>query len=75
MHGVEGTQTPHAVAEALDRIGPLPEREMPRLGELRYAAKLMVEHVLPTLAPDVALVWFNEPDTTFHYKGLGSPEA
>ncbi|AOO80112.1 alkaline phosphatase family protein [Bosea vaviloviae] len=75
MHGADGTQTPHAVAEALEKIGPLPEREMPRLGELRYAARLMVEHVLPVLAPDVALVWFNEPDTTFHYKGLGSPEA
>jgi len=31
--------------------------------------------VLPVLKPDVALVWFNEPDTTYHYKGLGSPEA
>ncbi|MDQ8730020.1 alkaline phosphatase family protein [Bradyrhizobium sp. LHD-71] len=75
MHGANSTQTPHAFAEALERIGPLPEREMPRLGELRYAARLMTEHVLPVLAPDVALVWFNEPDTTFHYKGIGSPAA
>lgn len=75
MHGAEATQTPLAFDEALATIGPLPERELPRLGELRYGGRLMTEHVLPTLAPDVALIWFNEPDTTFHYKGLGSPEA
>lgn len=75
MHGAEATQTPEAVAEALAAIGPLPERELPRLKELAYGGRLMSEHVLPTLRPDVALIWFNEPDTTFHYKGLGSPEA
>lgn len=75
MHGAGSTQTPEAVAEAIDHAGPLPERELPRLSEQRYAGKLMVDYVLPTLRPDVAIVWFNEPDTTFHYKGLGSPEA
>ncbi|MBX3537483.1 MAG: alkaline phosphatase family protein [Chelatococcus sp.] len=75
MHGPESTQTPEAVHEAMASVGPLPKRELPRLGEMRYAARLMVDHVLPKLQPDVAIVWFNEPDTTFHYKGLGSPEA
>ena len=27
------------------------------------------------MQPDVALVWFNEPDTSFHYRFLGSPET
>jgi len=75
MHGAGATQTPEAVEAALALIGPLPERELPRIAELGYGGRLMTEHVLPELAPDVALIWFNEPDTTFHYKGLGSPEA
>ena len=29
----------------------------------------------PTLAPDVALAWFPEPDTSAHYIGLGAPET
>jgi len=75
-HGEAATQTPEAVKDAVARIGPLPGlKEFPRANDLRYAGRLMVEHVLPVLAPDVALVWFSEPDTTFHYKGLGSPEA
>jgi phosphonoacetate hydrolase len=75
MLGTEATQTPEAVEEAIARLGPLPERQLPRLDELAYGGRLMVEHVLPVLKPDVALIWFNEPDTTFHYRGLGSPEA
>lgn len=75
MHGAGATQTPEAVETALERIGPLPERELPRLQELAYGGRVMTEIVLPELRPDVALIWFNEPDTTFHYRGLGSPEA
>lgn len=75
MHGAGATQTPEAVEQAIARLGPLPERELPRLQELAYGGRVMTEIVLPELQPDVALIWFNEPDTTFHYRGLGSPEA
>lgn len=30
---------------------------------------------MPTVMPDVAVIWFNEPDTTFHYKEIGSEES
>lgn len=75
MLGPSATQTPEAVEEVVAHLGPLPERALPRLAECRHAGRVMAEHVLPQLRPDVALVWFNEPDTTFHYKGIGSPEA
>ncbi|MGL4965340.1 MAG: alkaline phosphatase family protein [Inquilinus sp.] len=75
ISGEDGTQTPETIAEVVQRLGPLPARQLPRLDELRYAGRVMAEHVLPVLKPDAALVWFNEPDTTYHYKGLGSPEA
>lgn len=75
MHGTGATQTPEAVEAAIARLGPLPERELPRLQELAYGGRVMTELVLPELRPEVALIWFNEPDTTFHYRGLGSPDA
>lgn len=75
MHGAGATQTPEAVEQATLRLGPLPERELPRLQEVAYGGRVMTDLVLPELRPDVALIWFNEPDTTFHYRGLGSPEA
>ena len=67
--GHEGTATPHAVDEVTARFGPLPARTLPRFEEITYAARVLAEHVIGALDPDVALVWFNEPDTSGHYRG------
>jgi phosphonoacetate hydrolase len=75
VHGVAHTQTPDAVTEVVATFGPLPGRELPRFGDIEYAARVTVEHVLPLRRPDVALVWFNEPDTTFHYRTIGHPDS
>jgi arylsulfatase A-like enzyme len=75
LSGPDASPTPEAVAEVVAKLGPLPKRTLPRFGEIDYATRVMLEHVLPTVRPDVALVWFNEPDTSFHYKFLGSAET
>jgi len=71
IHGETATQTPVAVQEAIERFGPLPAKELPKLKDQDYAARVMTDIVLPR-RPDVALVWFSEPDTSFHYLELGS---
>jgi arylsulfatase A-like enzyme len=75
VHGVAHTQTPEAVTEMVALFGPLPGRELPRFGDIAYGTRVMVEHVLPVRRPDVALIWFNEPDTTFHYRTIGHPDS
>ena len=71
IHGEETTTTPQAVRECVAKFGALPGKELPKLKDQDYAARVMVEHVLPS-APDVALTWFSEPDTSFHYLEIGS---
>lgn len=73
--GEAHTRTPQAVREAVERFGPLPPRNLPRFEEIDYAARVFTEMVLPDLNPDVALIWFNEPDTSFHYRFIGSDET
>lgn len=73
--GRDATRTPHAVDEVVGRFGPLPPRTLPRLEETEYVARVFIEHVLGEIDPDVALIWFNEPDTSFHYKFLVSQET
>jgi hypothetical protein len=73
--GAKHTKTPEAVLEVVERFGPLPPRNLPRFEEIDYAERVLSEHVLPVLNPDVALIWFNEPDTSYHYRFLGSPET
>ena len=73
--GRDQTATPHAVDEAVARFGPLPQRSLPRFADVEYAERVFREHVLATLKPDIAQIWFNEPDTTAHYRFLGSPDT
>ncbi|MGL4437945.1 MAG: alkaline phosphatase family protein [Bosea sp. (in: a-proteobacteria)] len=73
--GEEFTRTPEAVREVVARFGPLPPRTLPGIEETEYGARVFVEHVLGQIKPDVALVWFNEPDTSYHYRFLGSDDA
>lgn len=75
VFGPDASETPEAIAEVTDRFGPLPPRNLPRFEEIDYAAEVMVGHVLPNRTNDMCLVWFNEPDTSYHYKFLGSPET
>lgn len=73
--GREHTRTPHANDEVVARFGSPPPRDLPRFEETGFAETVFREHVLAEMKPDVALIWFNEPDTSFHYRFLGSPET
>lgn len=75
LFGEEATETPEAFAEVTARFGPLPRRTLPRFAEVDYATDVLVEHVLADPLNEVALIWFNEPDTSYHYKMLGSVET
>jgi len=75
IHGHAHTQTPEAVHEVVDRFGPLPDGALPRFSDVDYGADVMVEHVLKKRRPDVALIWFSEPDSSYHFREIGSDEA
>jgi hypothetical protein len=75
VHGEGFTQTPEAVRQAVATHGPLPVQDVPKLATLDYARRAFLDMALGENAPDVALMWLPEPDTTWHHFGLGSPEA
>jgi phosphonoacetate hydrolase len=74
-HGPQASLTPDAVHAMRARFGPEPARDVPLFAVVDRVADVLVDHILGTLAPDVALAWFPEPDTSFHYLGLGAPET
>jgi phosphonoacetate hydrolase len=75
IHGRDHTQTPHAVDAAVGRFGALPRSDGIKRAEADYATRVLTELVLPEVAPDVALIWLSEPDTIYHYGGIGSADA
>ncbi|HUK06970.1 MAG TPA: alkaline phosphatase family protein [Stellaceae bacterium] len=75
LHGLDASR-PRAVAEALvTAVGPLPSASVPAFKFLAYAVTAYIDYVVPSLDPDVTILWLSEPDTSFHYRGLGSPES
>jgi arylsulfatase A-like enzyme len=64
-----------AASAMAKRFGPTPPVEVPNLGRIEHAARILLEHVLPERRPDVALIWLSEPDVSFHFAGLGAPQA
>ena len=59
----------------VDRIGPLPDYELPAKDWISWAVTAYLDYVEPEVTPDVMLLWLCEPDESFHWKGIGSPEA
>jgi arylsulfatase A-like enzyme len=64
--------------EVLARFGPAPAkagRSRSRQGLVEWTQRVLLEYVVPELAPDVVIDWFTEPDHVQHAYGAGSPQA
>lgn len=57
----------------LRRFAPPPTGE--GRARLDWTERIVREHVLPTLAPEVLFDWMTEPDSAQHEHGVSSPEA
>lgn len=75
IHGRDHTDTPEAVDQSIEHFGPLPAGKSPKLDEATYATQVLTELVLPKLEPDVAIIWYSEPDTSYHFHEIGSRES
>jgi hypothetical protein len=74
-HGEGATQTPEAVARTVAAHGALPGGDIPKFAVVDYLAEAAIAQALGEDGPDVVLVWFPEPDTSFHYRELGSDDT
>ena len=71
----EFTLPPALYPTMLDRVGPWPPKASPALGRIDHVGETLLRCLLPLVDPDVALLWFPEPDTSQHASGVGSPAA
>ncbi len=74
LHRPDASVPAARIAAVIDRIGPIPKHEIPSLTWLSYATDAYLEYLEPELAPEVAILWLCEPDNSYHYRGIGSPE-
>lgn len=62
-------------AKAVGLLGPTPPAGLPNLARNRYATDLLLRIGFPEVRPDVVFVWYSDPDTTAHARGLDAAET
>jgi arylsulfatase A-like enzyme len=74
----QGLAPCHPTSEAetiFARFGPAPAAGTPDQARLAYITEVFLEHLFPRHQPRVTVLWFSDPDKTYHYCGIGSPES
>ena len=72
----DAISTPAAgYAAVIKRFGPPPEQTFPNIGVADWAVRVLLDHVLPDHKPDVCVLWLNEPDLSYHYRGVASADS
>src|SRR5262245_1184940 len=68
--------SPDDVRVAIDRqFGPPPPVTRPDTTAVSYSVDVFLQWLWPHRQPDVTVIWFNEPDSSYHWCGIGSDEA
>jgi hypothetical protein len=75
LHGIDKSTTPEAATALARRIGPLPEAAIPNLAQIDWLVEAYTREVAPERDPTVTILWFSDPDSPFHFRGIESPES
>lgn len=73
--GFEESQPPGIAEELIAKHGPIPKPTRPNLDAMRLQTDMFIESIHPRHTPDVSILWYSDPDQSFHYLGIGSPES
>ena len=74
MHRPDASVPRDRIKAATDLLGPVPDHTVPSNEWLTYATDAYLHYIEPELRPDVCILWFCEPDNSFHYCGIGSEQ-
>jgi hypothetical protein len=75
LHGIEKSAAPGAAQALVDAHGPIPKSTLPNHDQIDWVVDAYMQQVAPNRDPAVTIIWFSDPDTPFHYRGIESPEA
>jgi arylsulfatase A-like enzyme len=75
LHGLDKSTTPDAGGDVVKALRPIPEADLPNKAQIDWVVDSYMEVVAPGRDPAAAILWFSDPDTPYHYRGIESPEA
>ncbi len=74
-HAPEASFPPGEVAEIVSKLGPPAPKSIPDTAGVTYATDVFFAHLCQGGLPDLTILWYGEPDISYHSYGLGSPES
>ena len=75
LHGLDKSTTPEAGLAIVDAVGPIPDPDLPNKAQIDWVVDAYMDAVAPARDPAVTILWFSDPDTPYHYRGIESAEA
>ena len=72
LHRPDASVPAACIAEVQQRIGLIPPHAIPSLDWLTYTTDAYLRYIEPVLCPDVTVLWYCEPDSSYHYEGIGT---
>jgi len=72
--GWDGSCPPDVAHELAHAHGPIPKAARPNADAMRVQTDMVIESLYPRHRPDIAVVWYSDPDQTHHYHGVESPK-
>ena len=75
MRAPEACCPPDLFDRLVTVAGPLPDPTPPAPAWIEWAVTAYLDGIEADIAPDTMLLWLCEPDETFHWHGIGGPEA
>jgi arylsulfatase A-like enzyme len=72
VHGEAASYPAAETATIVTRFGAPPPAGTPDGARLAYITDVFLQYLFPVHQPRVSVLWFSDPDKTYHYCGIGS---
>lgn len=74
-HNPEDSYPRDEVAKIVSELGSPEPKSIPDLKGVTYASDVFLDHLCRDELPDLTILWYGEPDISYHGFGVGSPES
>jgi predicted AlkP superfamily pyrophosphatase or phosphodiesterase len=74
-HGIPACYPTDEAEAVVAKFGPAPAMAMPDSARAEYITDIFLHHFFPRHQPRVTILWFSDPDKTYHALGIGSPAS
>ncbi len=73
-HSPETSYPRDEVSSIVKKLGRLSKMKVPDIEGVTYSTDVFFEHLCQGDLPDLTILWYGEPDVSYHHYGIGSKE-